>query len=85
MTRSLAAIACLIAAAGFVVAGAGILVRQVWSRPALIAAAAFSALLYLLFWNGKMQALDDQGGIGLLINLALLAVAFLIRWPVFEG
>jgi hypothetical protein len=40
-------------------------------------AAAFSAVVFLLFWDGKIQDLDDKGGVGLLINLAIL-VALLI-------
>lgn len=83
-TRWLASLACVLAAIGFVAGGIGILVGQVWWRPVVVSAAAFSAVIYILFWDGVMQRLADKGGIGLLINLAILAVVLLLRWPDFE-
>jgi hypothetical protein len=80
-TRLLGSIACLIAALGFVVSGLAILFKQGWWRPLILGAAAFSSVLYLLFWDGKLQNLDDQGGIGLLIDLALLVAILVFRWP----
>jgi hypothetical protein len=78
-TRLLASIACLLAAMGFVAGGTGILVRQAWWRPVVVSAAAFSAVVFVLFWNGQMQKLDNQGGIGLLINIAILAAVVILR------
>jgi hypothetical protein len=49
-----------------------------------VGAAAFSAVIVILFWDGKMQKLDDQGGIGLLINIAILVAVLILRWPDFE-
>lgn len=77
-TRSLASIVLILVSLGFLLGGAGVFSRQPWSRPAVMAAAAFSTILYLLFWDGKIQALDDQGGIGLLINLAILAALLIL-------
>ena len=71
-TRILASIACVLAAIGFVAGGIGLLVSQTWWQPAVVASAAFSAIIFILFWDGKVQNLDDKGGIGLLINLAIL-------------
>jgi hypothetical protein len=82
-TRLLASIACVLAAIGFVAGGAGMLLRQAWWRPVLVSAAAFSAVVYILFWDGKMHRLDNQGGIALLINLAILVSVLLFRWPGF--
>jgi hypothetical protein len=73
-TRILASIACVLAAIGFVAGGIGTLVSQAWSHPVLVASAAFSAVIFVLFWDGKVQNLNDKGGIGLLINLAILVV-----------
>jgi hypothetical protein len=78
-TRLLASIACVLAAIGFVASGTGILVRQAWWRPVVVSAAAFSAVVFVLFWNGQMQKLDNQGGIGLLINIAILAAVVILR------
>jgi hypothetical protein len=82
--RMLASFFCLLAAAGFVVAGLGIFAGQSWWRTAVLASAAFSASLYLLFWDGRFQRLADQGGVAVLINLAILAAVLLFRWPRFD-
>lgn len=83
-TRTLASLACLLAAAGFMLGGVGIFFGQGWWRAATVAAAAFSALLYLLFWDGRMQRLDAQGALGILINLAILAAVLVFGWPHFD-
>jgi hypothetical protein len=48
---------------------------------AAMGAAAFSSVVYILFWNGRMQNLDGQGGIGLLIDIAILLAVLILRWP----
>jgi len=83
-TRILASISCVLAAIGFVAGGTGILVRQAWWRPVVVASAAFSAGIIVLFWDGKMQRLDDQGLIGFLINIAILVALLILRWPSAE-
>jgi hypothetical protein len=80
-TRTLASISYVLSAIGFVAGGIGILVRQAWWRPVVVASAAFSAVMIILFWDGEMQMLDDKGGIGLLINLAILAALLVLQWP----
>jgi hypothetical protein len=80
-TRILASISYVLAAIGFVVGGIGILVRQAWWRPVVVGSAAFSAVIIILFWDGAVQRLDDKGGIGLLINLAMLVALLVLRWP----
>ena len=62
-TRTLAIIFCILAAAGFVIGGAGIFFSQSWWRTAIVASAAFSGVLYILFWNGRWKHLDGQGGV----------------------
>jgi hypothetical protein len=74
-TRNLASILLILTAIGFVVGGLGILTGQAWWRPVVVGAAAFSSVVYLLFWNGRLQNLDGQGGVAILINLAILIVA----------
>jgi hypothetical protein len=80
-TRLLASALCLLAALGFIAGGIGFFFGQAWWRNASVAAAAISILLYILFWNGKMQKLDDQGGVGILLDIAILAVIVLFQWP----
>lgn len=72
VARRLASLACVLAAAGFVAGGLGLFLGQAWWRPAILYAAVFSSLIFILFWDGTMQKLDNQGGAGLLINLAIL-------------
>jgi hypothetical protein len=80
-TRLLASIFLVLAALGFVAGGIGILASQVWWRPLIVVSSAFSAVIFFLFWNGGMQRLDNQGAIGILINLAILAAVLGLRWP----
>jgi hypothetical protein len=80
-TRRLASICCVVAAVGFVAGGAGILVGQAWWRPLVAASAAFSGVVFILLWDGEMRKLHDKGGIGLLINVAILVAALIVRWP----
>jgi hypothetical protein len=79
--RALASIALILAAMGFVAGGIGILFSQAWWRPVVVGAAAFSSILYILFWNGRMQDLAGQGVLGLLINVAILLAVLILRWP----
>ena len=81
--RVLASVACVLAAVGFVAGGIGILAELSWWRTAVVGASIFSSVLYLLFWNGKMQHLDNQGFIGLLINAAIVVAVLVLRWPAF--
>ena len=82
-TRWLASIACILAAIGFVVGGTAILLGQAWWRPVVVGAAAFSAAVFFLFWNGKTQKLAQQGAIAILINLAILVYVLVLQWPDF--
>jgi len=81
VTRGLASIFCLLAAIGFVAGGTGLLVSQGWWRPVVVGSAAFSAAIFLLLWDGKVQKLADEGGISLLINIAILVAGLILGWP----
>ena len=78
--RNLASVLLVLAAIGLAAGGLGILAGQAWWRPAVVCPAALSSVLYILFWDGRMQNLDGQGGIGLLIDMAILFAVFLLRW-----
>jgi hypothetical protein len=80
-TRSLASVCCVVAAAGFVIGGVGILAKQGWWRPAVVGSAAFSAVLFALFWDGKLHMLSENGAIGLLIDVAILVAVLIFQWP----
>lgn len=79
--RALANVMLLVAALGFVVGGIGIIATQAWAQWVVMSTAAFSAAIFFLLWNGKLQRLDNNGGVGLLINLAILALSSFVQWP----
>jgi hypothetical protein len=81
--RWLASIACVVAAIGFVAGGIGIFVGQAWWRPLVVGSAAFSAAIFVLFWDGGLQRLDAKGAIAILINVAILVAVLIFRWPDF--
>jgi len=78
--RNLASISLILAAMGLMAGGIGILVNQAWWRPVVVGATAFSSIVYVLFWNGRMQNLDAQGTIGILIDMAILLAVLIFRW-----
>jgi hypothetical protein len=80
-TRLLATALLALATLVFLVGGLGLFIRQGWWRPVALAAAVFSTLIFILFWDGRFQALDDKGGVGLLINLAILGVVLILKFP----
>jgi len=82
-TRTLASTFCILAAAGFLIGAAGIFFGQSWWQLAVAASAAFSGAAYILFWNGQLRHIDNQGGIGLLIDAAILVSVLVFRWPQF--
>lgn len=83
-TRTLVTVVLVVTALAFAAGGAGLLLKQAWWRPLILGAAAFSGLVYLLLWDGGLQRLADKGGVGLLINLAILAALLVFQWPSFE-
>jgi uncharacterized membrane protein YphA (DoxX/SURF4 family) len=83
-TRNLSSILLVLAAVGFVIGGIGIFAKQAWWRPTIIVVAIFSSAIYVLFWDSGWGHLDNKGGIGVLINLAILAALLIFQWPKFE-
>ena len=81
--RTLASILLILAAVGFLIGGVGVFFGQSWWRTAVVASAAFSGVLYILFWDRRLQQLPNQGGVGLLIDVAILAAVLIFRWPQF--
>lgn len=80
-TRLLASVSLLVVAIGFVAAGFGLFIKQDWWRTIAVASASLSSLLFILFWDGKFQSLDEKGAVALLINAAILVVMLVFRWP----
>jgi hypothetical protein len=80
-TRYLASILLALAALGFITGGLGLFFHQDWWRPAAVGAAVLSSAIFLLLWDGKFRSLADKGGVGLLINLAILVVVQVFKLP----
>ena len=80
-TRIVASGVCVLAALGFVVGGIILFTTQSWWRPVTIAAAAFSAAIFILFWDGHLQALANKGLFAILINAAILVALLVFQWP----
>ena len=78
-TRWLAAGSLTLAAIGFLASGLALVLGSEWWRTMILGAAGFSVLIYLLFWDGKFHELPDQGGVGLLISLGVLAVVLILK------
>lgn len=76
--RILANISLIVVAIGFITAGLGSVFKQTWFSCLAVGAAILSTLIYFLFWNGKMHDLDGQGGVGILINAAILVLLFVL-------
>jgi hypothetical protein len=82
-TRILASVSFILAAISFAAGGIGIFTSHDWWRPVIIGSAVFSAILIILFWDGRMQMLSNNGIFGLLINIAILVALLAFRWPRF--
>ena len=80
-TRVLASLLCLLAAVGFVTAGIVVFLDQSWWKAVVIGSAAFSSAVFVVFWDKRMEKLYDKGGIGILLNLAILVALAVFDWP----
>jgi hypothetical protein len=70
--RRLAAGANVLAMLGFVAGGVGVLAVWSWWQPVAVGSAVFSTAIWLLFWDGTMQRLAEQGLVAIVINAAIL-------------
>ncbi|HLO17340.1 MAG TPA: hypothetical protein VK206_21080 [Anaerolineales bacterium] len=83
-TGDLASILLIMAAIGLIAGATGILLNQAGWRPVVVGATVFSSVVYIFFWNGRMQNLDSQGAVGILINIAILVAVLILLWPPTE-
>jgi hypothetical protein len=78
-TRNLANALLFLAAISLVVGGIGIFTNQAWWRQVVAGAAVFSTVMYCLLWDGVIQNLANKGGVGILINLAILVALIVFK------
>jgi hypothetical protein len=81
VTRSIASVVYLVASVAFLASGVSLFARVGWWRPLLTASSCFSAAVILLFWDGRTQLIVQRGLIGFLINLGVLLLILVVRWP----
>jgi len=79
--RTLATVLLVFAALGLVAGGVGMATMMAWARPLIVGACAFSILVFLLLWSGRLRGLDAQGGIGLLLSALTLIALLILGWP----
>lgn len=80
-THNLATIFYLASTVLFLIAGAGLLASQSWSRVWLIVAAGVSMASIVLFWDGSFRLSVEKGAFGLLINGIILFAILVLKWP----
>ena len=74
ITRRIGLISCLLSGTGFVSSGIAILLEtDLWQQMVVISV-VFSSIIIILLWNGSFQKLTDQGFLGLIMNIAIIAV-----------
>ena len=83
VTRTIASTSCIIAALVFVVGGICIFAKQPAWLWITVGAAAFSSLLVILMWDGKMKKLANKGLFAILINAAIVILLLIVGWPDF--
>ena len=79
--RLLAGISLALATFGFVAGGLGLFLHKDSWRLVTAGAAVLSSAIFIVFWDGKSQSLSDNGGIGVLINLAILVFVLFYNVP----
>ena len=77
--RSITGILFILATIAFVISGIGIFIKAEWLNIFILSSAIFSTLILTLFWDGKLEMIVQKGLIGVLINLAIIAVVLIRR------
>jgi hypothetical protein len=81
IARPMATIMLVLSALGFVAGAAGLFLNQDWWRLITTSASILSASIFILFWDGKFEAMDTKGWIGVLIDLVILASVLVLKLP----
>ena len=82
-TRGIASVSCVAAALVFIVGGVCIFVKQPVWLSITVGASAFSTLLVILMWDGKMKELPNKGLFAVLINVVIVILLLVVGWPDF--
>jgi hypothetical protein len=80
-SRTIASVVCALVAIGFLIGAVALISGQPWWRAPVVASGAVSTALFLICWNGRMQNLDGQGAVGILLDGLILVAILILRWP----
>ncbi|MGC9523245.1 MAG: hypothetical protein ACP5HG_15345 [Anaerolineae bacterium] len=80
-TRWLATVLSVLLALTFLVSGIGLLAGAAWWRAPMIVAAAVSAALIAVYWDGGTRLLVEKGLVGFLIDVGILIALLVVNWP----
>lgn len=78
-TRMVGVVLLVLIALGLITGGLGMLLKQEWARTVAVVSAVVSSVLFIVFWDGHFQTWSEQGGVGILINLAIIAAALILK------
>lgn len=62
-----------------VVGGAAYIAGAGWADWVIIGGAALASFAHILLWSGKWSDFADHGGIGVIINVAVIAAILVLR------
>jgi hypothetical protein len=65
----------VVTAVAFFVSGTSLLLVVAWWRPAVTYAAITSGIVFTAFWDGRIHRLAEQGGVGVVIDVATVLAA----------
>ena len=82
--RLVASGASFLAALGYLFGGLGMFAEGRSWRLLVGGAGMLSTTMFVMYWDGGMQHLNDQGGIVVLANLAVMVAVLILRWPDFR-
>jgi hypothetical protein len=72
-----------LAAALFLIAGAGLIAKQGWFQAVIIAASIVSIVTVASFWDGNFSLLVQKGALGFLLSAGFLIAALVLQWPAY--
>ena len=82
--RTLSSGASLLAALSYLVGGLGMFAEGRSWRVLVGGAGMLSTVMFVMYWDGSMYNLNDQGGIVVLANFAIMGAVLILRWPDFR-
>ena len=82
--RILAGNFCILSGMGFIVSALAVFSHHSTWDILAIGSSVFSSFGYITFWNGKLEKMNDQGAIAIIINIALMLSITVLQWPQFN-